>query len=127
RPPTVRDGARAGHPRRSPRRVVDSRRDPGRAPPHGGDLRARWRRMSTARVALATCAVLPRLDPDDAPLVGALAARGIEASPVVWDDASVDWSGFDTVIVRSTWDCTARRDEFVAWAQRVPRLVNTAP
>ncbi|MCB7136403.1 ATP-grasp domain-containing protein [Cellulosimicrobium marinum] len=77
------------------------------------------------RVALATCSVLPDLDADDAPLVRALADRGVDASPAVWDDAEVDWDAFDAVVVRSTWDYSARRDEFVAWADRVPRLLNS--
>jgi hypothetical protein len=45
--------------------------------------------------------------------------------PAVWDDPGVDWSAFDLVVVRSTWDYTGRRDEFVAWAEGVgDRLVN---
>ncbi|WP_265523174.1 ATP-grasp domain-containing protein [Oerskovia flava] len=79
------------------------------------------------RVALATCSVLPHLDPDDAPLIGALAERGVDAEPAVWDDESVDWSGFDAVVLRSTWDYSARRDDFVAWAARVPHLLNPEP
>jgi len=31
----------------------------------------------------------------------------------------VDWTDFDLVVIRSTWDYALRRDEFVAWAQRV--------
>lgn len=34
------------------------------------------------------------------------------------------WDRFDLAVVRSTWDYTDRRDEFVAWARAVPRLVN---
>jgi hypothetical protein len=48
-----------------------------------------------------------------------------EAVPAVWDDPAVDWSAFDLVVVRSTWDYTGRRDEFVAWAEDIgDRLVN---
>lgn len=78
------------------------------------------------RIAIATCSVLPHLDPDDAPLVGALSARGIDAVPAVWDDESIDWSGFDAVVVRSTWDYAPRRDEFVAWAEKAGRVLNPA-
>lgn len=80
---------------------------------------------SAPRVALATCSVLPDLDADDAPLVRALGTRGVDAAPAVWDDPDVDWDAFDAVVVRSTWDYSARRDEFVAWAARVPRILNT--
>lgn len=82
------------------------------------------------RIALATCADLPQLDPEDAPLVGALEARGLHAEPAVWDDRSVDWSAYDLVLVRSTWDYAQRRSEFLTWAAEVDRvttLVNPYP
>jgi hypothetical protein len=79
-----------------------------------------------SRIAFATCAALPELDPDDRLLLPPLAARGIEVIPAVWDDQSVDWNSFDLVVVRSTWDYSSRRDEFVKWAESVPRLVNPA-
>jgi hypothetical protein len=79
----------------------------------------------TTRIALATCAALPDLD--DAPLVAALRERGYEVSAPVWNDQSVDWSTFDLVVVRSTWDYTERPRDFRWWAQRVgqvTRLLN---
>jgi glutathione synthase/RimK-type ligase-like ATP-grasp enzyme len=78
------------------------------------------------RVGLATCSVLPDLDPGDRPLVGALADRGVTAEPVVWDDPDVVWAAYDLVVVRSTWDYSPRRDEFLRWADGVPRLANPA-
>ncbi len=78
-------------------------------------------------VALATCAQLALLDPDDRPLLPALAARGIDAAPAVWDDPAVDWTRFDLTVVRSTWDYTSRRDAFLAWGAAVPRLANPEP
>jgi glutathione synthase/RimK-type ligase-like ATP-grasp enzyme len=39
----------------------------------------------------------------------------------------VDWSRFDLVLPRSTWDYAERRDEFLAWARGVPRVLNTVP
>ncbi|MGH3648795.1 MAG: ATP-grasp domain-containing protein [Micromonosporaceae bacterium] len=82
--------------------------------------------MSPVRVAIATCRKLPGIDPDDQPLVGRLADRGISAEPVVWDDPDADWSAYRLTIIRSTWDYPPRRDEFLAWARRVPRLANPA-
>src|SRR3990172_10429362 len=78
------------------------------------------------RIALATCAALPDLDPADRLVVEPLRALGSEVVPAVWDDPSTDWANFDLVVIRSTWDYTARRDAFVAWAKSVPRLVNPA-
>ncbi|MET8912130.1 hypothetical protein [Micromonospora sp. NPDC004551] len=78
------------------------------------------------RVALVTCTALPDLDPDDRLALAPLAARGVAAEAVVWDDPAVDWSRYDLVVLRSPWDYALRRDEFVAWARTVPALVNPA-
>ena len=83
-------------------------------------------RIARPRVALATCATLPDLDPDDRPLVAALAEHEISAVPAIWDDPAVDWPSFALVVLRSTWDYAERRDEFLAWADSVPRLANPA-
>lgn len=81
----------------------------------------------TKRVALVTCREFADLDEDDRLLIPELAARGIDAGPVVWDDATVDWDRYDLAVVRSTWDYVDRRDEYLEWAASVPRLANTAP
>lgn len=78
------------------------------------------------RVALATCHFKPTLDDDGPALLAALAAAGVDASVEVWDDTHVDWSSYDLVVVRSTWDYIERREEFLAWAVTVPRLANPA-
>ena len=74
-----------------------------------------------SKIALATCAELPDGDPDDAPLPALL-----DGAPfVMWDDPAVDWAAFDLVVVRSTWDYQRRREDFLAWADRLgDRLVN---
>jgi glutathione synthase/RimK-type ligase-like ATP-grasp enzyme len=82
------------------------------------------------RVALATCAALPQLDEEDAPLVPALAREGIDGVPLVWNDAAVDWSVYDLVVVRTTWDYPNKIAAFLAWADRVAgmrALWNPAP
>jgi hypothetical protein len=78
----------------------------------------------SARVALATCAAFPQLAGDEPLLLQALRARAIIADPVVWDDRAVDWGAYDLVVVRSTWDYSPRRQDFIAWAQAVPRVLN---
>jgi hypothetical protein len=80
----------------------------------------------TARVSLVTCAELPDLDPDDQLVLEPLAALGVAVDAAIWDDAGVDWASYDLVVLRSTWDYAGRRDEFVSWASRVPRLANPA-
>jgi glutathione synthase/RimK-type ligase-like ATP-grasp enzyme len=81
-------------------------------------------RSSRPRVALATCAELPRGDADESRLVAALEDAGAGASWRVWDAAGTDWTRYDAVVVRSTWDCQRRREEFLRWAATVPALLN---
>lgn len=78
------------------------------------------------RVLLATCAELPDGDEDDSSATAALRAAGVDVASAIWDDPDVDWSAADLVVVRSTWDYTTRRDEFLDWARSVPRLANPA-
>lgn len=68
-------------------------------------------------IALATCEELPDLDPDDQPLVELFHKMGIEATPAIWSDPSINWAGFDHIIVRNTWDYTNRLDEFLTWVK----------
>jgi hypothetical protein len=80
----------------------------------------------TARIAIATAAEFPDLDEDGPTLLGALAGRDLTAEPAVWTDPDVDWSAYDLVVVRCTWDYHARRDEFVDWAHRVADVTRIA-
>ena len=72
-------------------------------------------------LGLVTAEVAASLDPDLRPLDVAMRARlGDEHVRIVaWDDADVDWSSFDAVIIRSTWDYTDRLPEFLDWVSRV--------
>jgi hypothetical protein len=81
-------------------------------------------------VALVSCRVLPEPDPDQQPLSDALAAAGIEAAVLGWDDPEVDWSVAGLTVLRSAWNYPLDRDGFLAWAERVDgvsRLLNELP
>jgi glutathione synthase/RimK-type ligase-like ATP-grasp enzyme len=78
------------------------------------------------RVALATAAGKWELDEDGPLLLAALAAEGLDADLCRWDDPGVDWSSYDLVVIRTTWDYHDRLEEFLAWARSVPRLANPA-
>ncbi|HKP17901.1 MAG TPA: hypothetical protein VJT84_05430, partial [Gaiellaceae bacterium] len=77
-------------------------------------------------MALATSAEIPDGDEDFPALIAALAELGVEAQPAVWD-ADVDWTGFDLVVLRATWDYAERRDGFLAWARSLPYVLNPVP
>lgn len=81
------------------------------------------------RVALATCAAQPSLYLEEGQVLPALAELDVDARAVLWDDPAVDWSDFDAVVLRSTWDYFLRYGEFCAWLDRVEPLtrVHNAP
>ncbi|MFZ9880100.1 MAG: ATP-grasp domain-containing protein [Phycisphaerales bacterium] len=79
------------------------------------------------RLALVTCTELPRPDTDLPILERAFSDLGASVEVVPWEDAGVDWSRFDTVLVRSTWNYVGRLREFHAWLEQVSgstRLMN---
>ncbi len=70
---------------------------------------------SRPRVALVTCEALPQLHEDDQLLAVALDEIGIDARPVIWSDAGIDWLAFNALVIRSPWDYFTRPEEFHAW------------
>lgn len=74
-------------------------------------------------VLLATCSAFPDGDEDGAELIEALAAQGIEGRWVCWDDSRVHWEDH-LVVLRSTWDYTLRRTDFLTWSRSIRRLAN---
>ncbi|MDQ2675517.1 MAG: hypothetical protein M3Y34_01800 [Actinomycetota bacterium] len=78
------------------------------------------------RIALATCSVMPDEFTDDRRVISELEALGAEVTYEPWD-AELDWAGFDAIGVRSPWDYSRRRGDFVAWAEAAgPDLHNSA-
>ena len=81
------------------------------------------------RVALVTAREAQALDEDLPPLADALHHAGLEVAVVPWDSAH-DWSQFDMLLLRSTWDYMSRPAQFLSWAEaasRQSRLVNPLP
>ena len=70
-------------------------------------------------IAFATCLTLPALDKDDIDLAKALTAEGhtIEAAP--WDDEAIDWTRYQAVIIRSTWNYHMHPEAFRKWLDRL--------
>ncbi|HYK92984.1 MAG TPA: hypothetical protein VEY07_02950 [Thermoplasmata archaeon] len=79
--------------------------------------------MSPSRtIAFATCTKFPDSPEDDQLALRSLRDLGLEAVPAVWDSPSVDWSRFDLVVLRSTWDYFTKPSEFREWVDRVGRV-----
>ncbi|MCB0880366.1 MAG: hypothetical protein KDC46_15445 [Thermoleophilia bacterium] len=70
-------------------------------------------------LTIATCSALPEPDPDERPLLDALAAAGVETRLAAWDDPEVDWGASALTVVRSTWNYPEDRDGFLDWMRRV--------
>ncbi|PXY23590.1 ATP-grasp domain-containing protein [Prauserella endophytica] len=77
-----------------------------------------------ARAILVGCAGLPEGDGDEAGAQQALAEVGVGTRWAVWDDPDEDFTDADLVILRATWDYSARRDAFLDWCASVPSLRN---
>lgn len=71
------------------------------------------------RLRIASCLTLPEPDPDAAPLAAALAAAGVEAEVLAWDDPAVDWDQPVPTLLRSTWNYSLAPAAFLAWCARV--------
>ena len=69
-------------------------------------------------VALATCRTLPEVDRDEARLIEALGACGVDARALAWDDDDAPFRDARLVILRSTWNYAWRPDAFRAWLRR---------
>ena len=73
-------------------------------------------------VALVTCREALGIDYDMPLLLEAVRAAGIAVVEVCWDDETIDWSMYDQVVIRSTWDYHRRYDEFMQWVRAVSSI-----
>lgn len=71
------------------------------------------------RIALLTLEDRTGYVIDDEIAVAELLRRGYDAAEVPWSDPGVDWSTYDLVIVRTTWDYHLRPDEFLEALARI--------
>jgi hypothetical protein len=78
-------------------------------------------------VAIASVEWLPDEFKDDELLIRALHSRGASASAVPWDEPGAEWTAYDLVVIRSTWDYARRHDEFLAWVDEVGDRLENAP
>jgi hypothetical protein len=70
-------------------------------------------------VRLVTSSDFADLAIDDRELLVELRSRGIPTEATVWDDPAVDWAESPVCVLRSVYDYHLRRDEFLAWTDRV--------
>ncbi|MGH2666876.1 ATP-grasp domain-containing protein [Flavobacterium sp.] len=73
-------------------------------------------------IALLTCENLPELTSADQLLIPELAKYNIAAKAVIWDDKKINWTDFDYLIFRNTWDYFEKESEFNLWLDRIEKL-----
>ena len=74
------------------------------------------------KIAILTCEKLPDLNPEDQNIIVELAKYNIEAKAVIWDDKTVNWTDFDYLIFRNTWDYFEKETEFKIWLDQIEKL-----
>ncbi len=81
------------------------------------------------RIAVATFTEMPpEFTKDDEELCDELRAAGADAAELLpWDDRGAAWAPYDLVLIRSTWDYSKRRDEFVRWAESIGERLHNPP
>nr|WP_314896873.1 hypothetical protein [uncultured Flavobacterium sp.] len=73
------------------------------------------------KIALLTCEKLPDLNPEDQKLIPALANHNIEAKAAIWSDKTINWTDFDYLIFRNTWDYFEKEIEFTIWLDQIAK------
>ena len=75
---------------------------------------------------MAASAEFLGLDDSWSPLRSAMSDLGLEPEVRCWDDSDADWERFALVVAMYTWGYVTRRQEFLAWAQRVEERTTLA-
>ncbi|GAA0887666.1 ATP-grasp domain-containing protein [Rhodanobacter soli] len=78
--------------------------------------------VAVRRLALATSADHPSIQPDDAHLAASLERLGLPPVVCVWNDPAVDWAAFDAVLIRTIWDYFKHHAAFLDWLDRLDAL-----
>jgi glutathione synthase/RimK-type ligase-like ATP-grasp enzyme len=74
------------------------------------------------RLAIAMSRQAPTINADDEAWIESLRTGGIAITTAIWNDAAVDWSGFDAVLMRSIWDYFRHYGQFLDWLARLEAL-----
>ncbi|MBP8156423.1 MAG: hypothetical protein KAX81_05295 [Leadbetterella sp.] len=80
------------------------------------------------KIAIATYNKLPDLTENDRLLIPIFEAKGHTIVPEIWDNPEVDWTTYDIVLIRSTWDYYLKPESFKKWISQFvnskTRLIN---
>jgi glutathione synthase/RimK-type ligase-like ATP-grasp enzyme len=71
------------------------------------------------KIALVTHKEEPKLEDGERCLFAELIRRGYKPHETPWDEESVDWKKFDTVVLRASWNYHEKVGEFRDWLRRL--------
>lgn len=74
------------------------------------------------KIGILTCARLPELLESDQKLIPLFTKENIVAKAVIWGDESIDWTEFDCLIFRNTWDYYQKEIAFNHWLNKIQSL-----
>ncbi|WP_130735559.1 RimK family alpha-L-glutamate ligase [Flavobacterium sp. J27] len=74
------------------------------------------------KIALLTCDKLPHLKPSDQQLIPELKKHNIEARAAIWDNSEEDWTAYDYLVFRNTWDYYEKEETFNQWLSKIEHL-----
>lgn len=59
---------------------------------------------------------------EDQELIDYLTAKGIDIQSEIWNDVNVDWSIYQVVVIKSTWDYHEQLPAFKEWLHKIQSL-----
>ena len=74
------------------------------------------------KIALATYHERPQFTEEETLLRPPLETFNIDVEVAVWNDPMVDWTAYDAVVIRSTWDYHTQVALFLDWVDYVEQL-----
>lgn len=80
--------------------------------------------LSSKKIAILICEKFKRVPThvDNHELIPALAVHGLIYEEVIWDDPNVDWSQYDAILVRATWDYIDKHAQFIQTMKQINSL-----
>lgn len=70
-------------------------------------------------LGLLTCQRLPNLSDSDQSLIPIFKEHGINAEAIIWNAPSIDWTRYDGLIIRNTWDYYTQSERFISWLKTI--------
>lgn len=76
------------------------------------------------KIAVLTCEKFKRVPThvDNHELIPAFAKYDLIYEEVVWDDPTVDWSQYDAILIRATWDYIDKYPQFIETMEHISNL-----